>query len=139
MKIDRQIESLLRKQYKTSTSVLWLGSLFILLGIWTFYPRLHSKPDFNFVKDFFPTLALFLVFLSIVIRPLIDMFSIEDLLIEVEGTDSTIIGTTLRGKNIVLINKTPDLQAKSFYSVEYRCYLYFSEAGRKHYYLIARV
>ena len=139
MKIDNKVELLLRKQYKTSSSVLWLGGLFVLLGIWTFYPRSNSKHDFDLVKIFFPIVALSLVFFFIIIRPLIDMFSIKDLLVEVEETDSTIIGNTLRGKNIILINKSSELQTKYFYSVEYKCFLYVSKEGGKYYYIVERV
>ena len=138
MKIDHQIESLLRKQYKTSSSVLWLGALFVLLGIWTFYPRANSKPGFDLVAIFFPVVALSSVFFFIVILPLLDLFSIKDLLVDVEETGATPIGNTLTGAKIILSSKAPQVQVKTFYSVEYRCFLYLSEAGRKHYYLIER-
>lgn len=139
MRIDHKIELLLRKQYKTSTSFLWLGGAFIVVCYWTFFPLSAQRLDADMFKNVLAAVALLVCFFSFVIRPLMYTLSLRNALVEVEETNSMLIGSTVRGANIILTSKSPEVQIRAFYSIEYQCFLYLSEAGAKYYYPIDRV
>ena len=90
-------------------------------------------------KNVLFVVAFLVVFFSFVVRPLIDFFSIRKALVEVDETDSMLIGNTVIGAKIILTSKLPEIQVMSFYSIEYQCFLYFSKEGSKYYYPVGRV
>jgi hypothetical protein len=139
MRIDLKTELLLRKQYKTSTSFLWLGGAFLVVCLWTFFPLSAQRLDADMFKNVLAAVGLLVCFFSFVIRPLLYTLSLRNALVEVEETNSRLIGSTVRGAKIILTSKSPELQVRPFYSIEYQCFLYLSEAGAKYYYPIERI
>lgn len=139
MEIDNKIKSLICKQYKTNSYVLWLGGIFLIVCFWVFFPLSAQRLDSDMFKNVLSVVAFLVVFFSFIIRPLIDFFSVRKALVEVDETDSMLIGNTVNGNQITLVSKSPELHARSFYSIEYRCFMYFSEDGNKYYYPVERI